>query len=72
MVLSNGSSFLNIGVIFAVFSSFGNLFCFIHSFLDFLVGSNEFMILEMSSLFVKLKTNNCLVSVDNLILKMLG
>ena len=30
LVLSNGSSFLNIGVISAIFSSLGNLFCFTH------------------------------------------
>ena len=40
--------------------------------LVFLTGSSEFMILEMSSLFPKLKTNNCVVSRDDLILIMLG
>ena len=95
MVLSNGSSFLNIGVISAIFSSFGNLFCCMHSLMQFarslqiclfasfailvgiaplvfLVGSSGFMILEMSSLLTKLKSNNCLVSTDDLILIMLG
>ena len=70
--------FLNLCVISAIFISFGNLFCFIHSLMQFarslqiclfasftilvgiallvfLVGSNKFMILEMSSLFTKLK-----------------
>ena len=40
--------------------------------LVFLTGYSEFMILEMSSLFPKLKTNNCVVSRDDLILIMLG
>ena len=35
MVLYNGSSFLNIGVISAIFNSFGNLFYFIHSLMQF-------------------------------------
>ena len=95
MVLSNGSPFLNIGVISAIFSSFGNLFCFINSLMQFarslqiclfasftilvgiaplvrLVGSSEFMILEMSSLLTNLKSNNCVVSTDDLILIILG
>ena len=40
--------------------------------LVFLVESIEFMILEMSSLLTKLKSNNCVVSTDDLILIMLG
>ena len=40
--------------------------------LVFLVGSSEFVILEMSSLLTKLKSNNCVVSTDDLILIMLG
>ena len=91
MVLSNGSSFLNIGVISAILSSFGNLFGFIHSLMQFgrslqiflvasftiligiaplvyLVESIEFTILEMSSLLTKLKSNNYVVSRDDLIL----
>ena len=36
--------------------------------LVFLVGSSEFMILEMSSLFTKLKLNNCVVPTDDLTL----
>ena len=40
--------------------------------LAFLVGSSEFMILEMSSLLTKLKPTNCVVSTDYLILIMLG
>ena len=40
--------------------------------LGFLVGSSKFMILEMSSLLTKLKSNNCAVSTDDLILIMLG
>ena len=36
--------------------------------LVFLVGSSEFMILEMSSLLTKLKSNNCVVSTDDLII----
>ena len=82
LVLSNGFSFLNIAVVSVIFSSFGNLFCFIHSLMQFasslqirlfpsftvLVGiaplvflarSSELMILEMPSLFTKLKSNNC-------------
>ena len=38
----------------------------------FLVRSSEFMILEMSSLLTKLKSNNYVVSTDDLILIMLG
>ena len=94
MVLSNGSPFLNIGVISAIFSSFVNLFYFTHSLMQFakalqiclfarftilvgiaplvfLVGSSEFTILEMPSLFTKLKSNNCVVSTDDLIIIML-
>ena len=40
--------------------------------LVFLVGSSEFMILEMSLLLTKLKSNNCVISTDDLILIMLG
>ena len=40
--------------------------------LIFLVGSSEFMILEMPSLFTKIKSNNCVVSTDDLILITLG
>ena len=40
--------------------------------LVFLVGSSEFMILEMSFLLTKLKSNNCVVSKEDLILIMLG
>ena len=95
LVLSNRSSFLNIGVISAIFSTFGNLFCFRHSLMQFarslqiclfasftilvrlaplvfLVASSEFMILEMSSLFTKLKLNNCVVPTDDLTLIILG
>ena len=36
--------------------------------LVFLVGSSEFMILEMSSLLTKLKSNNCVVSTYDLII----
>ena len=36
--------------------------------LVFLVGYSEFIILEMSSLFTKLKSNNCVVSTDDSIL----
>ena len=35
MVLSSGSSFLNISVISAILSSFGNLLCFIPSLMQF-------------------------------------
>ena len=77
------------------FTSFGNLFCFIRSLMQFsrslqiclfasftilvgitplvfLVGSSEFMILEMSSLFTNLKSNNCVVSIYETVLIMLG
>ena len=40
--------------------------------LVFLVGSSEFMILEISSLFTKLKSNNYVTSTDYLILIILG
>ena len=40
--------------------------------LVFLVGSSEFMILEISLLFSKLKSNNCVLSTNDLILIMLG
>ena len=40
--------------------------------LVFLVESIKFMILEMSSLLTELKSNNCVVSADDLILIMLG
>ena len=40
--------------------------------LVFLVGSSEFMILEISSLFTKLKSNNYVASTDYLILIILG
>ena len=40
--------------------------------LIFLVGSSEFMILEISSLLTKLKSNTCVISADDLILIMLG
>ena len=79
----------------AIFSSFGNLFYFIHLLMQFvrslqiclfasftilvgiaplifLVGSSKFMILEMSSLFTKLKSNNCVASTDEFILVILG
>ena len=36
--------------------------------LVFLVGSNEFMILQISSQFTKLRSNNCVVSTDDLIM----
>ena len=40
--------------------------------LVFLVGSSEFMILEVSSLLTKLKSNNRVASTDHLVLIMLG
>ena len=95
LVSSNESPLLNKAIISAIFSSFGNLLCFIHSLMQFarslqiylfasftiligiaplvfLVESIEFMILEMPSRLTKLKSNNCVISTDDLILIMLG